>query len=91
MINVEQTGEVFEVKFEAVGIEQNNIYRRFFEGNQECPMPSGTLPRYAQTDGVYTITETVEAGVCKTLAIMISENPFWVNRKESLVINLDNR
>src|SRR5699024_10072210 len=84
LINVEQNGNEFSVIFQATGVEQDDIYRRIFEGNQECPMPSGTLLLYAQTDGIYRITDYVDAGTCKTLAIMISENLYWANRKESL-------
>lgn len=91
LINVEQNGNEFSVTFQATGIGNDMVYRRFFEDTDECPLPSGNLQQYTGIDGTYTINETVEAGVCKILAIMISENPYWVNRKESLVINLDNR
>ena len=91
LINVEQNGNEFSVTFQATEIGNDIVYRSFFEDTDECPLPSGILKQYTYIDGTYTINETVEAGLCKTLAIMISENAFWVNRKESLVINLDNR
>lgn len=54
-------------------------------------MPSPTLNTYRDTDGIYEIERTVNTGFCQTVSIMIAENNAWANRKESLVVNLDNR
>lgn len=54
-------------------------------------MPSATLNTYRDADGIYEIERTVSNGFCETVSIMIAENNAWVNRKQSLVINLDNR
>lgn len=58
---------------------------------ETCPVPSGTLSLYALPEGVYTITENVDVGTCKALAIMLNNNPYWLSRIEGLVVNLDNR
>lgn len=54
-------------------------------------MPNPTLNTYRDTNGIYQIERTVNTGFCETIAIMIAENNAWANRKESLVVNLDNR
>ena len=91
MINVEQTGTFFRVTLEVTGLGEDRVYVGFFTDTGECPLPAGTLNTYRDADGIYQIERTVNAGNCQTIAIMIAENNAWVNRKQSLVINLDNR